>query len=793
MARNRRRSGGNRQSTRSSGSNRLPVQLKAPFRFARINRWIYEPDWAPLVSHDVPFADGLCGEAEVEITAKSAILVGGERQQASDDAVGKVHPFQLPDDGYAIPGSALQGMARSILEVAAFGRLGPWVEDRKFGIRDLSETTTAKEHYRSRLNSKAGWLVRISKEERVVYPCQFARIGLDDILRMKTALSDGRDANVGILYRKSDAAKRYEWFLDGLKGGKDALDAQFSATPQGDGGSHPRCQFDVQGEIQGTLVLTGKPQDSVEEPDKKPQSDNAVPRGHKKREFVFHSPDRTLTSTDTPTSKNTSPLSVPGDAWTAFEFLHDEQPGRPINPNWAFWKGEFEAGRPIPVFYWENGEPPGRIETLGMAFAFKAAHLKSARALLEHSCPGHTESVAEMKLDLPHLLFGVAAEHDGGRGLKRRASFGLARALGDPKPKEPDNPSILLGPKPSYVGLYVRQRDDGKPIPKEDPMATYTPLRREQWSGQLHLASPELAGVKIWPTRGGAGEFKPKPVDDKLKKNKKVQTKLVTLPPGTRFRSRLSFHNLRPVELGALLWALSFGDKAAFGEDPAAITKRHRLGMGKPLGLGDIVIRVTGLETELADPARAPAQPKGAAAFIDVFEDHMRDAYGEKWSESKQVKALIKAATPAENSNERLEYMTLEEYQKARATEYLRDYVPEGDEKPRSSTGAPPESSGGLPSLKFPKPGDRVQAVLIDEKTKKGKWKARIAGGGMIGDIMNSEAVPGDAKPGQEVSLIVRVARATNGSFYWPTDEVAAKFSRPAPTGRGRRKQGRNR
>ena len=675
MARNRRRSGGNR--------------LKAPFRFARINRWIYEPDWAPLVSHDVPFADGLCGEAEVEITAKSAILVGGKRQQASDDAVGKVYPFQLPDGGYAIPGSALQGMARSILEVAAFGRLGPWVEDRKFGIRDLSETTTAKEHYRSKLNSKAGWLVRISKEERVVYPCQFARIGLDDILRMKTALSDGRDANVGILYRKSDAAKRYEWFLDGLKGGKDALDAQFSATPQGDGGSHPRCQFDVQGEIQGTLVLTGKP-----------QSDNAVSRGHKKREFVFHSPDRTLTSTDTLTSKNTSPLSVPGDAWTAFEFLHDEQPGRPINPNWAFWKGEFEAGRPIPVFYWENGEHPGRIETLGMAFAFKAAHLKSARALLEHSCPGHTESVAEMKLDLPHLLFGVAAEHDGGRGLKRRASFGLARALGDPKPKEPDNPSILLGPKPSYVGLYVRQRDDGKPIPQEDPMATYTPLRREQWSGQLHLASPELAGVKIWPTYPSPNS----PTNSADEANKKVQTKLVTLPPGTRFRSRLSFHNLRPVELGALLWALSFGDKAAFGEDPAAITKRHRLGMGKPLGLGDIVIRVTGLETVLADPARAPAQPKGAAAFIDVFEDHMRDAYGEKWSESKQVMALIKAATP---SNEHLEYMTLKEYQRAkRSSKYLRDYVPEGDEKPRSSTGAPAESSGGLPSLKPPKPGD---------------------------------------------------------------------------------------
>ena len=59
------------------------MPVKAPFRFARINRWIYEPKWADLVSHDVPFADGLSGEAEVEITATSSILVGGDRRKAT--------------------------------------------------------------------------------------------------------------------------------------------------------------------------------------------------------------------------------------------------------------------------------------------------------------------------------------------------------------------------------------------------------------------------------------------------------------------------------------------------------------------------------------------------------------------------------------------------------------------------------------------------------------------------------------------------------------------------------------
>lgn len=659
-----------------------PAQrLAAPFRFARVNRWIYEPDWAPLVSHDVPFADGLCGEAEVEITAKSSILVGGDRRQPTDDRAGEVRPFRLPDGGYAIPGSALQGMARAILEVAAFGRLGPWVENRKFGIRDFSGTATAREHYQNFLpRSKAGWLLRSAEDEPVVVPCRFARIHLDNVLALKSALSGGRNPQEGVLYGKSNAKERYEWFLRGSQGGKDALDANFAIDPARDG-AHPRCRHAATGRP-GTLVLTGKPQ-----PGKGPRV--------KSLEFVFHSPHR-----GDPETVGAKGLKVPPVAWDAFESLHEEQRGRPMNPNWAFWKGEFKARRPVPVFYWEDEDDPGCVETLGMAYAFKAAHRKSARDLLEHSCPGHVADVSEMKLDLPHLLFGVAAEHDGGRGLKRRASFGLARAEGDPRPVEPGHPSVLLGPKPSYVGFYVRQKEGDGRVPGNEPMATYTPLEGKA----PHLARPELAGVKIWPARG-AGKFTPKRIDDeKIAGNLKIQTRLVALPPGTRFRARLNFHNLRPVELGALLWALSFGDEAAFGDNADTVTKRHRLGMGKPLGLGEVAIRVAGLEIEPACPPRAADLPKDAMGFVRAFAEHMRGAYGEKWSESKQVAALLKAADPGGNDASDLRYATLEDYQGAKkAQRYMPDYAPDGDEKPRArSSPAGKIESGGVPAADLP-------------------------------------------------------------------------------------------
>lgn len=674
--------------------------FRAPFRFARVNRWIYEPGWAPLVSHDAPFADGVCGEAEVEITAKSAILVGGERRQPGENREGEVRPFRLPGGACAIPGSALQGMARAILEVAAFGRLGPWVENRRFGLRDFSGTATSQQHYQDFLKrSKAGWLLKLSKDARAVVPCEFARIRLDDVLALKRNLPGGRHSDEGVLYAKSDARERYKWFLGGLRNGKQALDSTFAIEPAREK-AHARCRHSAAG-LPGTLVLTGKPQ-----PGEGPRI--------KSLEFVFHSPHRGASSIG-----EKKRLEVPQPAWDAFCFLHEMQPGRDENPNWCVWKCEFDKYRPVPVFYWEDEHKPGRVDTLGMAFAFKAAYRKSARDLLEHSCPGHTESIAEMKLDLPHLLFGVAAEHDNGLGLKRRACFGLARADGDPRLQEPAHPSILLGPKPGYVGLYVRQRNDNKPVRKDEPLATYTLLPEKR--NDPHLARPELAGVKIWPARGAGALSTPAISDPKI--GKTVQTRLVTLPPGTVFRSRLTFHNLRVVELGALLWALSFGDEAAFGAEPDAVAKRHRLGMGKPLGLGEVAIRVAGLTPEPAcpDSDRAAEIPRKAVGFVRAFEKHMRGVYGEKWGESKQVKALLKAAAPAENAASSLGYMSLDDYQKHKKRQAcLGDYA-DGDEKPR---GAPPPGAGAPP----PRPTPPVDLPLVEGARVRGKEKTKYSG-----------------------------------------------------------------
>jgi CRISPR-associated protein Cmr6 len=78
-----------------------------------------------------------------------------------------------------------------------------------------------------------------------------------------------------------------------------------------------------------------------------------------------------------------------------------------------------------------------------------------------------------------------------------------------------------------------------------------------------------------------------------------------------------------------------------------------------------------------------------------------------------------------------------------------------------------------------PRNGDRVQAKLLEERTKTGKWLALHTPSGMRGHIQNSDAVPPDKRPGDIIDLIVK----NTTDFIYPT---------PAEEGRAQRATGRS-
>ena len=86
-----------------------------------------------------------------------------------------------------------------------------------------------------------------------------------------------------------------------------------------------------------------------------------------------------------------------------------------------------------------------------------------------------------------------------------------------------------------------------------------------------------------------------------------------------------------------------------------------------------------------------------------------------------------------------------------------------------------------------PKAGERVDAVLLDEKTKKGGWKAKHEPSGLQGPIQNTADVPGAEEPGNRVGLVVASVNPREIAFRWPTARDAGPKNpgRPSRQGRG--------
>ncbi len=66
------------------------------------------------------------------------------------------------------------------------------------------------------------------------------------------------------------------------------------------------------------------------------------------------------------------------------------------------------------------------------------------------------------------------------------------------------------------------------------------------------------------------------------------------------------------------------------------------------------------------------------------------------------------------------------------------------------------------------KTNDLVDAVLLEERTKKGGWRAQIKGHSQSGPIQNNDQVPADAKPGNTVRLVIASINDRDVQFKWP-------------------------
>ena len=172
------------------------------------------------------------------------------------------------------------------------------------------------------------------------------------------------------------------------------------------------------------------------------------------------------------------------------------------------------------------------------------------------------------------------------------------------------------------------------------PRASFYPFYVK--NGKTWDNAEQIAGWKRYPVRVEP-EILPSPQGTDA-----MKTEAAMLPAGTGFKETVFFHNLRPVELGALLSAITF-----HGNNDSCL---HSIGFGKPLGYGAIKIDKLSIQTTCGEKLN----PND---MMCAFEKEMTN-HDNLWLGSSQLKELLLMAKgiPGDKANSFTYLSTPQEY-----------------------------------------------------------------------------------------------------------------------------------
>lgn len=705
--------------------------IKAPYNFVPLSSKVVFPEWGTQISIDKPFEDGVSGTIEVEYTTKTPVFIGNGKKD--NNTVNS--NYKAANGKYAIPGSSIRGMLRNIIEIAAFGKFNR-VSDAALSVRDLQNRELYSAHltldkgnrtYESL--SKAGWLV-YEDNMWFLYPVVYHRV---------------EDKNLEEVYPSlGDLRKRNEFELRIRPIMKDV--SVYFSTEETDKHRHHGGMTLVYSKIKnlkrqkfsgakhGFTVLTGQPGRSF---NKKQNREVG-----KHLDFIFE-------------DKGTNKIEVSYETLLQFKQANtpkasDQKRGLDLTKKLNDCK---KIGYPgIPVFYLPDSS--GYPNSLGLSLMYRLPYKNTLHDAIKNSSE---DNFSDM-LDFAECMFGKIrntkkASSEYNFSLRGRVQF--EDAITNNGVLSSQVYTILGNPKSTYYPNYIEQNSNN---------SNYKTLMDND---------VRLRGWKRYPVRN-----KPNPMTVGADQ-KNVASSFQPLQQNTIFSGRIHFHNLKKEELGALLWAITWGNDKSLS---------HAVGMGKTYGFGQITAEISSLEylnNNSSDNIYKMSSENERNFWINLFTDYMeKNIVG--WGSCSQINELKAMANPknAERKCWDLSHMSLKDENKRnqfvdakKSYSILASYSSDTQEiqfiNNRQSGEFRNNKNYSIPqkivhSENGVSNGSIQICVLLEEKTKKGCWKAAVKESPEIsGPIINTTAVPGDKKAGDEIKLTVTSVNRNNSNFKY--------------------------
>ncbi|GAK59335.1 hypothetical protein U27_06319 [Candidatus Vecturithrix granuli] len=219
-------------------------------------------------------------------------------------------------------------------------------------------------------------------------------------------------------------------------------------------------------------------------------------------------------------------------------------------PNLVELANRKQYSKGVPCFYvkWQDRFGRSRV-SFGHTAMFRLAY---ERTVGEHLPDAHNDDAA---IDIAEAIFGNEKTF-AGRVFFEDARLNFEQTdvlMGEATPK------ILSSPKPTTFQHYLTQhRDDIRQLSHYNTNAL-------------------IRGNKLYWHK--SGDNWQETDEAAITQHQTQYTKINPVKPQTKFTGRIRFENLSDVELGALLFSLDLPEGCC-----------HKLGMGKPLGLGSVKI-----------------------------------------------------------------------------------------------------------------------------------------------------------------------------------------------------------
>lgn len=631
--------------------------IKAPFNFVALPKKEYCPDWANEISHDIPFSDGVSGTISVKFTAESPVFLrnGHKKEDAPKDfdrrGRGDFPYFSNINGNYFLPGTSVKGMLRNVLEIMSYGKLrvdkNAMFAQREWGNFPLfpfvsSDKTNATEAQNNRKSICCGWLREKLEEDGPRYfveKCSdYYRINhqrIDELLGMdlfekafgkhyieKTAMQKLPEDNKTASYKYS-LLQQAGIPSEKLKNITFKQDEIFACKYQEN--RVMCCNVDDEEALgEGTIVFTGQP-DSTKWSKKRDKGDG------KFYEFVF-----------TNEVEHTIELSI--EQYHNYRFIFSAL------PDWEELKEKMQT-EGLPVFFRE-GYTNGKlaIKDLGLAFLYKLPYEQTPyhieekfRSYITDTNKENNYEATSQSPDMADCIFGYI-NNETKTSLKGRVQVSHFNCTKVEKCNE--YRLILNSPKASYYPIYIQQTNGDNNGYVQGSYNTYNDGILSGWK-RYNLRD------QVWESYSA---------DEK----NKVDTYIQPLGKDSVFEGKIRFFNLKKVELGALLSAITF-----FGTKEC----QHQIGQAKPYGFGRI--SCSDIELKTLDSSDI----MDANYYMALFEKHMNTVLDTKWHSSEPIVRLFTMAHTVIKDNEESHYMILTMKDKEKNIEARNDFQESKDNK----------------------------------------------------------------------------------------------------------------